>query len=121
VRVGKYQTREDAKQSARTFYEKEKIPYWITAASLDAAEAPATANAASKAQRTAEPSPQELSSAGSEKKAPDATVTAPAAASIYPSSGWPPVVTHIYTYYDAQGYLRITNSAEKFLASHKRK
>jgi len=145
VRVGKYQTREDAEKAARTFYEKEKKSYWITATQLDPAESSTTSITAPTAERIAEPPRKELSSASSEKKgqrespavekpsqkekslqlkspplpaaaeqkAPDAAVAAPAPASAQPNSGWPPVVTRIYTYYDPQGYLRITNNAEK--------
>jgi cell division septation protein DedD len=143
VRVGKYQTREDAEKAAHTFYEKEKKPYLITATQSDPVESSAAASTAPTGERSAEPSLKELSSARSEKKEPGATATAektseqekspqlkspplaaaaeqkawaaavttPAAAQ--PEIGWPPVVTRIYTYYDPQGYLRITNSAEK--------
>ncbi len=143
VRVGKYQTREDAEKAARAFYEKEKKSYWITATQLDPAESSTTSITAPAAERIAEPPQKELSSARSgkkeqrespavekpsqqekslqlkspplpaaaEHKAWAAAVAPPAAAQ--PDSGWPPVVTRIYTYYDPQGYLRITNSAEK--------
>jgi len=145
VRVGKYQAREDAKKAARTFYEKEKKPYWITTTQLDPAESSATSITAPGGERSADPSQKELSStrserkeqrqpaavetasekekslqlkspplpAAAEQKAPDTAVAASAPASAQPYSGWPPVVTRIYTYYDPQGYLRITNSAEK--------
>ena len=127
VRVGKYQTREDAEKAARTFYEKEKKSYWITATQLDPAESSTTSITApaaeQKEQREApavdKPSQQEKSlqlkspplPAAAEHKAWAAAVATPAAAQR--DSGWPPVVTRIYTYYDPQGYLRITNSAEK--------
>jgi hypothetical protein len=138
VRVGKYQTREDAEKAARTFYEKEKKSYLIAATQSDPAESSAASITAPTAERSAEPSQKELSSARSEKKEqrespaiekpseqekslqlqsptlPAATEQKePDAASAQPNSAWPPVVTHIYTYYDPQGYLRITNSAEK--------
>ena len=145
VRVGKYQTREDAEKAARIFYEKEKKSYLIAATQSDPAESSAASITAPTAERSAEPSQKELSSARSEKKeqrespaiekpsaqekslqlqsptlpaateqkASNAAVAAPAPASAQPNSAWPPVVTRIYTYYDPQGYLRITNSAEK--------
>ena len=127
VRVGKYQTREDAEKAARTFYEKEKKSYWITATQLDPTESSTTSITApaaeQKEQREApavdKPSQQEKSlqlkspplPAAAEQKAWVAAVATPAAAQR--DSGWPRVVTRIYTYYDPQGYLRITNSAEK--------
>jgi hypothetical protein len=145
VRIGKYQTREDAEKAARTFYEKEKKSYWITATQLDPAESSTTSISAPTGERIAEPAQKELSSASSERKeqrefpavekpsaqekslqlknsplaaaaeqkTPDAAVAAPAPSAAQPNSGWPPFVTRIYTYYDPQGYLRITNSAEK--------
>jgi hypothetical protein len=145
VRVGKYQTREDADKAARAFYEKEKKSYWITATQSAPAEPSAVSSTAPTTERSTEPSQKEPSSARSEKKeqgvpaaadktseqekslqsktllspavaeqkAPDATVAAPVTDAARPNSTWPTLVTRIYTYYDPQGYLRISNSAEK--------
>ncbi len=69
VRVGKYQTREDAEKAARTFYEKEKRSYWITATPLDPAESSTTVITAPTGEHLAKPSQNEFSSAArSEKK-----------------------------------------------------
>jgi len=143
VRVGKYQSREDAEKAARAYYDKEKKSYWITATQSDPVESSAASSTAPTGERSAEPSLKDLSSARSGKKEPGATATAektseqekspqlkspppPAAAeqkawaaavttpaAAKPDSAWPPIVTRIYTYYDPQGYLRITNNAEK--------
>jgi hypothetical protein len=145
VRVGKYQTREDAEKAARAYYDKEKKSYWITATQSAPAEQSAESGTAATPERRTDSSPKELSSTSSEKikqevpaasekileqqnsprvtassppavaeqKAEDARSAAPAPSAAKSSSDWPPMVTRIYTYYDPQGYLRITNSAEK--------
>ena len=51
--------------------------------------------------------------AAAEQKVPDAAAAAPVPTAAPSNNTWPPVVTRIYTYYDPQGYLRITNSSEK--------
>ncbi len=150
VRIGKYPTRADAEKAARAFYEREKKPYWITAAELDTkesvssssgvapdaeyssklpppqsveelgtppehAEKPATTtagntlpNSASR-KTTAAPSPEEQKPQGAVSTT---TFKAPA----HSDSNWPPTVTRIYTYFDAQGYLRVTNNEQKIPA-----
>jgi hypothetical protein len=51
--------------------------------------------------------------AAAAQNTPGATATTPAPVSAQSNSGWPAVMSRIYTYYDPQGYLRITNSVEK--------
>ncbi len=141
VRIGKYQTREEAENAARAFYAREKKPYWITATELHGVESAPSSIAApdaapgsdlqqppsvpttsmpmepgqTSATQAAAPADQKsvtgASPAASQSQAATGTTAVPAAAQ--PDSNWPATVTRIYTYYDAQGFLRVTNNEKK--------
>lgn len=147
VRIGKYQTREEAENAARAFYKREKKPYWITTAELDTAESVSPSSSVTPdAERSSKllqrQSVEEVSTpperagkpamTAAENTLPDSTslktTAAPtpeeqkpqgaASTTIFKApaqsdSNWPPTVTRIYTYFDAQGYLRVTNNEQK--------
>jgi hypothetical protein len=110
VRIGKYTSRSKAEAAGRTFYKKEKKPYWVTAVQSD--EAAPDSPAAIKPGRDA----------GAEKDPPDAGTTHEEAEEQAPvragrgdlgAQNGPAAVTRIYTYRGAQGNLCITNNPVK--------
>jgi cell division septation protein DedD len=131
VCVGKYQTSKDAEKAAQAFYEQENVPYLIRATQLAHVESLAAAITTPSAERSPQSPQNELSSVRSEKnksrepaaerKVPDTPIVAFVPTAAESNNAWPDVVSRIYSYYDPQGFLRITNSAEEILGESQEK
>lgn len=114
VRIGEYGSRSEAEAAARTFYKKEKKPYWITPLRSDgnasaAGSAPQADRAAAsgmEAEET-EPAPE----GGTETNAPDPDSAD--GGGKQDANAWPATTTRIYTYRGPQGSLCITNNLER--------
>jgi hypothetical protein len=129
--VGKYQASEDAEKAAQAFYEQEKVPYLIRATQLAPVESLPAAITTPSEERSPQSPQNELSSVSSEqnksresaaeRKVPDTPIVDPVPTAAQSNNAWPSVVSRIYTYYDTQGYLHITNSAEKILGESQEK
>jgi hypothetical protein len=114
VRIGQYGSRSEAETAARTFYKKEKKPYWITplhsdgnASDAGAAAQADRAKASGMEEEETDPAAEEVA----ETNAPDPDSTD--GGGKQDANVWPATITKIYSYRGPQGSLCITNNLER--------